>query len=750
MLDSQLNGAQLQQLAGQRPDLWPQILAHPNCYPELAQWIQASMSGPAQSSNPAQPVQPEGQAQPAQPQPTQPVHPQVSIENKNASKKKTGKGGKITVISLLVAVVVAALALAGIWLYPIIFAPEASAAVFAKGALVRSTDMPEYTKVKAFYSYGDHVVFGGEKNFYSWDDKVAKFGSTIHKQAPLGVVETNGKAAPQDAIPALSKGDSVPWLPNPKEPEKPRKVALDSVTGKNPVTGGNDTKVCQSSGQAVDCKGFDGKGSQQVKPADKLQALGGFPLDDGMVAVFKNPDTGQLQIVVKPDKGAEKKFDLGPDVFQNVWEFLGYESDGKTRRVPTPSTGLSSAELIQALDAKANFIALIDGKVCVRAKAFEAKWVCEGVTYEGLVGPLLADDEYLVGTAGGMLDANGQATGATMIVVFDKSGKLVRSYPLEGPSEVWTSAGKIYTVLTGKDSKSAKLFEFGGDKGQKAKSETKVKLPAPLDPNGIKKFDFGNFTASEGDDQLNWIWKMKDNKGQIDFKYDSRVLPLEVTLYPDKTLYADLDGDGILDAAAKVVFCGNAIDGGERGCYSSLALFLWDLGKQKPIFVGFPQLVGGSYMANYVFGTTEQDALRENKYNVIKVVDNKLETSVPWLRITADQPAVSVMRVWRPTRTIYFENPKEAYPPRMWHFQGLSTPLIDLSGKTMRVAPDDNAPQIGAGLLKFANKDISPGAHKNGYTLYYGAAEDKCFPNGIDDEYNVIADCMYAAWVKDQ
>lgn len=47
-LDSSLEPAALAQLVQQRPDLGPAIQTHPNCYPDLRDWI--SQQAPAQGS----------------------------------------------------------------------------------------------------------------------------------------------------------------------------------------------------------------------------------------------------------------------------------------------------------------------------------------------------------------------------------------------------------------------------------------------------------------------------------------------------------------------------------------------------------------------------------------------------------------------------------------------------------------------------------------------------------------------------
>lgn len=61
--DPSIDAVTLRNIAAERPDLWPQVLQHPSCYPGLADYIRAQQ-GPAQP--PAAPQAPDPQ-QPAQP-----------------------------------------------------------------------------------------------------------------------------------------------------------------------------------------------------------------------------------------------------------------------------------------------------------------------------------------------------------------------------------------------------------------------------------------------------------------------------------------------------------------------------------------------------------------------------------------------------------------------------------------------------------------------------------------------------------
>ena len=89
-----IDQASLAQLAQNRPDLWQGVLAHPNCYPDLAAWIRQRvptdtgvMPTPVQTTYPAQtyPVQTEypAQAYPAQaeyPAQAYPAQPQYAAQ----------------------------------------------------------------------------------------------------------------------------------------------------------------------------------------------------------------------------------------------------------------------------------------------------------------------------------------------------------------------------------------------------------------------------------------------------------------------------------------------------------------------------------------------------------------------------------------------------------------------------------------------------------------------------------------------
>lgn len=61
----------LQQLAADRSDLWPNILAHPNCYPALAEYINTHMQPPEPPQSPAGEQAQGAPAEPAQGAPAQ-------------------------------------------------------------------------------------------------------------------------------------------------------------------------------------------------------------------------------------------------------------------------------------------------------------------------------------------------------------------------------------------------------------------------------------------------------------------------------------------------------------------------------------------------------------------------------------------------------------------------------------------------------------------------------------------------------
>lgn len=63
LADPTISAATLGQIAGSRPDLWSAIVAHPNCYPGLAEWIGQQTQNPAPQPTAAD------HNQPAAPQP---------------------------------------------------------------------------------------------------------------------------------------------------------------------------------------------------------------------------------------------------------------------------------------------------------------------------------------------------------------------------------------------------------------------------------------------------------------------------------------------------------------------------------------------------------------------------------------------------------------------------------------------------------------------------------------------------------
>ena len=56
MLDPSLDGDTLRLLTAKRPDLWPQILEHPNTYPDLANFIRSKMPASAQPAATPEPA----------------------------------------------------------------------------------------------------------------------------------------------------------------------------------------------------------------------------------------------------------------------------------------------------------------------------------------------------------------------------------------------------------------------------------------------------------------------------------------------------------------------------------------------------------------------------------------------------------------------------------------------------------------------------------------------------------------------
>lgn len=758
MLDRTYTAQQLQQLAIDHPELWSEILNHPNCYPALAQWINASRMGqqnvpanlPSQapkSSNP-QPLNPQpvqvGPAYTTQPQvqpANQPIYPQqinAQLASRQPSPKKSKKG-LIAVVSLLVLVVVAAIVLVAISIFPLGSSSGGQNTNFSKSALVRSTELPENINVLSFYSYGDKVLISGENDFYSWDDRVTKFDQTIHKEMPVGVVETRGQAEPDKAIPMLASDNSkIPWLPNSTNPKEPITVTEADLVGPKPVSGGNEKQICRQNGKTVEC-GEIGKDqpSQSIEASVDWEPLGAFPLDDGMAAVLQDFRSPDLKIVIKPLDGSPKEITLDDGVFVNVLDFLGLNEWGKVRQVPVPSTGLSVEKLTNALESKAHEIHVVDGKVCMLPKQNANQWVCEGVTYEGLSSPLLVEGSDLVGTAGGSLGPDHRITGATMIVVFDKSGQIIRAYPLAGPSKVWTSAGKIYTVLMGEDGQAPKLFEYGGTKGEEAKSETDVKLPSPPDPDMLKGFDFGNFTSSEPDPHYEKPWDMKNGFWDIDKGVYAKLIP-------ERIQYVDLDNDGILDAFVPTVNCYDMHN--DIGCSLANAVFLANPNDEKPLYVGFvdPNPGRGNW------GTTEADVMNYMDGNLYKVKDGKLLAPIPFAPDNGHGD--SVLKVWRPTRTFYFENPLVAYPNDNGYYADMEKPLLNFEGRTLRVAPDDNAPLVEEKLdIGQVFNDKDPRSHKNGYTFVLAMDKDsECYTEALDTDDYIGPHCYYAAWVKDQ
>lgn len=101
MLSPNLSAQELFELASSQPELWEQILAHPNCYPDLANWIR---------QQPAFAPMPPATAQPLSPATAQPIPP--------ATAKPRKSKGLIWTLVILLVLLVAALVVLGIWFGP--------------------------------------------------------------------------------------------------------------------------------------------------------------------------------------------------------------------------------------------------------------------------------------------------------------------------------------------------------------------------------------------------------------------------------------------------------------------------------------------------------------------------------------------------------------------------------------------------------------------------------------------------------
>lgn len=270
MLDPQLSGAQLQELAATRPDLWDLIAAHPNCYPALEAWIERKQAAEQSQSQPVTQTQPVTHTQPAaqiqteqsaQPQPeiqpvtqTQPeIQPQPDMqpdvpasavqasagipqmtpsEPKGEKGKATpsGKKRKGVVVAIVAVVVLALVAGGGIGAYFWFFRGNDSgyeAAVKQNISYAGIKDKLQFTKTQMpdgqaaamiVPTVDSNMILTTDQKPYLWKGQKAQVDDQIkvNANAPLGVfTAATGTYAPRvgsfNAKGKAIKTQGIPW-----------------------------------------------------------------------------------------------------------------------------------------------------------------------------------------------------------------------------------------------------------------------------------------------------------------------------------------------------------------------------------------------------------------------------------------------------------------------------------------------------------------------------------------------------------
>lgn len=811
MLDPQLSGLQLQELAGQRPDLWPEILAHPNCYPELAQWIQASWAAQAQSTNQPQPVesvnlvqpetpqpepvqpqpefvQPQPEMQPAQPQPevqpvaqqpqpvqpqpaqpqpeftqpqtqfqpAQPAHPQISISGKTgakASKRKKSKGLTIALTTLTV-LVVAALVGVGIlyvpgWLKGSSRGQALSIERFIKKPKFVSANLPaDLGKVKTIIPGEEADTVIGSKAIYKWDGKeLKKDEAKINPSAPGGYV----KGLPAKfASPSLSGGDKYPWFKitpkdnGPKDKSKKDKdqppVVKTGPNGKDSkgreYGGGNDKHFCTFNNQEAVCgspedlengKGKSAGKKEESEPGDiEMDIIGAFAVDDGTVVIKKttNKKYNDTEIELRGKDQKTKVFSGQPGVFTNIYEYVGYASDWKTRMVPTPTTGLTINKIEDLLKSSAGEVKIVNGIVLNQTRYASQNWTDGKVTFKGMLEPIQLDKKYLLATYGQPATAEKPQPKAEGIVVFGRDGKELARHAFAVPSRVFTDQGKVFTVPLD-EKQPPKLFEYGVGEGKEMPAGKPPK--ENTDKNAIKKLDFGNFKSKElGEDGKEPAWNFSGGKYVINRE---DLEPIVIHIFNSDAFYQDLDGDGFMDAILPAAYCFSP-----DYCSALAYVFLWDTGSNEPVVYD----VLGNVRAKYTTGDVE--STRRAAIDLIHKKNGKAAFCLAALEnLNGECHTFKILQ----GKGMYFDESNTAvYTWDADQFQRVRA--VSKDAYTLKALPYDDAPTPKVNFEKLFIVEGQPESSR-GYVMMMGVKA------GTDCAYNAETrglGCGYMVWGK--
>lgn len=241
MLDLNLSAKELQQLAASDSSSWADILGHPNCYPDLANWIKSMAPGitpteyPKAASDSAEPTEPDvtqqippvtDTAPKASPYPTQDAMPVFTAPSypaayqtgpipttppKAQKPKKSGKNGVL--ITLLVVLLLAILVAAGFLVYYLVWGGKATtnsglATTISEKASFQKAKLPEKTEILDVAALPDGnavIVDRANQKALVWKDAKVAEGSKykMQQKAPAGCLVT----ADETACPQIGRTD---------------------------------------------------------------------------------------------------------------------------------------------------------------------------------------------------------------------------------------------------------------------------------------------------------------------------------------------------------------------------------------------------------------------------------------------------------------------------------------------------------------------------------------------------------------
>lgn len=721
MLDANLSAAELYNLAAKNPALHGEILQHPNCYPELAQWIKSQQSAPAASPQPepvrtAQPVVTPNARMTAAPMQRVPVATPPSVQPP-VNKPKGSLGLKIAVAVISVLIVVALVVLGIILIKPGggDYSKKLAADNFLNEMKYKTGKLPEAAQVNTVAPTRDGVFIVSKGRAWKSND-LKSFEKVSVTNDIAGSVSNNEGVAQLAAAPA--EANKIPWLPSKSDDGVTYIPGVDKGPDGSKYTGGNHDYICHYKNTSASCDptgpGGDGGAKPPLDGSSSLENLiGAFPLDDGLALVTRDPN--QKMYIILWDGNAQdgELLDVKAGEFWNLYEYLGRTADYQNYQVPTPSDGLNVAALKKINEESNGAVKVLDGAVFVQEKAGKRSWQSGGVTFKNLVMPLLANEQYVIGTWGtkGADEAlpEGQASG---IIIFERAtGKEVKRYETgEGNQKFWAEDGRVFGTTLDESGNATEITEYGTDEGETAKA-VEPKDEPDVNPEEIKSFDFGNFDSGVKTPYGSNVWSCHNGSCGNEQSYDSSL-----------TLYGYLDDDEYLDA---IVYSVSRYGG---NIWATCSFATWNPEKKQPDFSPESQIrckPGSDDMLNSNDPNTELKKYVHVDGDKIVVKSQLLQRKEFQLKVYKGYPYLAGIN------TAYYDNPGGA---PMFSFSSAG-------GKELRAAPYPDAPKptVDLKFIDCASKGYEP---QNGYQLCYGVTQQQ------HQLGNYLSNDLYLVWVK--